>query len=98
VPEATPSFQAIALTAMMALLQRCRQKAYGYHVSRQRVGPDGDDLAESLCAAIGVIAVCYLIELLVAPPDLRAFAYHAVVPQVRGNDGVMLAVGISARP
>ena len=47
-----------------------------------------------IAAFIGVIAVCYLIELFVAPPDWRAFAYHAVVPQLRGNESVMLAVGI----
>ena len=47
-----------------------------------------------IAAFIGVIAVCYLIELFVAPPDWRAFAYHAVVPQLRGTESVMLAVGI----
>jgi manganese transport protein len=47
-----------------------------------------------IAAFIGVIAVCYLIELFVAPPDWRAFTYHAVVPQLRGNESVMLAVGI----
>ncbi len=47
-----------------------------------------------IAAFIGVIAVSYLIELFVAPPDGRAFAYHAVVPQLAGSDSVMLAVGI----
>ena len=36
-----------------------------------------------IAAFIGVIAVCYLIELFVAPPNWSAFAYHAVVPQTR---------------
>jgi manganese transport protein len=45
-------------------------------------------------AFIGVIALCYLIELFIAPPDWGAFAYHAVVPQLAGPDSVMLAVGI----
>jgi manganese transport protein len=50
---------------------------------------------EALIAAfIGVIALCYLIELFIAPPDWRAFAYHSVVPQLAGPDSVMLAVGI----
>src|SRR5262249_55009187 len=34
------------------------------------------------------------IELFVAPPDWRTFAYHSVVPQFAGADSVMLAVGI----
>src|ERR1700726_2275951 len=33
-----------------------------------------------IAAFISVIAVCYLIELFIAPPDWRAFAFHAVVP------------------
>jgi manganese transport protein len=47
-----------------------------------------------IAAFIGMIAVSYLIELFVAPPDWRAFAYHTLVPQLAGNDSVMLAVGI----
>jgi len=47
-----------------------------------------------IAAFIGVIAVSYLIELFVAPPDWHAFAYHAVVPGLAGPDSVMLAVGI----
>ena len=47
-----------------------------------------------IAAFIGVIAVCYLIELFVAPPNWRAFAFHTVVPQLAGPDSVMLAVGI----
>jgi manganese transport protein len=47
-----------------------------------------------IAAFIGVIAISYLIELFVAPPDWRAFAFHAVVPGLAGPDSVMLAVGI----
>jgi manganese transport protein len=47
-----------------------------------------------IAAFIGVIAVSYLIELFVAPPDWRAFAYHSVVPGLAGPDSVVLAVGI----
>jgi manganese transport protein len=47
-----------------------------------------------VAAFIGVIAVCYLIELFVAPPDWPAFAFHAVVPGLAGPDSVTLAVGI----
>jgi manganese transport protein len=47
-----------------------------------------------IAAFIGVIAVSYLVELLIAPPDWRLFAFHSVVPQLAGPDSVMLAVGI----
>jgi len=47
-----------------------------------------------IAAFIGVIAVCYLIEMLVAPPHWGAFAFHSVVPQLAGPDSVTLAVGI----
>jgi manganese transport protein len=41
-----------------------------------------------------LIGLCYLIELLIAPPDWRLFAWHAVVPQIKDADAVTLAVGI----
>src|SRR3984957_5282591 len=47
-----------------------------------------------IAALIGVIAVCYLIELFVAPPNWYLFAFHTVVPQLAGPDSVVLAVGI----
>jgi manganese transport protein len=47
-----------------------------------------------ITAFVGVIAVCYLVELFVAPPDWRAFAYHSIVPGLDNADSVMLAVGI----
>jgi manganese transport protein len=47
-----------------------------------------------IAAFIGVIAVCYLVELFVAPPDWGAFAFHAVVPGLAGPESVTLAVGI----
>jgi manganese transport protein len=47
-----------------------------------------------IAAFIGVIAVCYLIELFIAPPDWRAFGFHAVVPGLAGPESVTLAVGI----
>jgi manganese transport protein len=43
---------------------------------------------------IGVICLSYLLELIIAPPDWKAFAYHSVVPQLAGPESVMLAVGI----
>src|SRR5690242_18254865 len=47
-----------------------------------------------IAAFIGVIAVCYLVEMFVAPPDWRAFTYHLTVPQLAGPASVVLAVGI----
>ncbi|HTC07899.1 MAG TPA: Nramp family divalent metal transporter [Acetobacteraceae bacterium] len=43
---------------------------------------------------VSLIGLCYLVELIIAPPDWRAFAYHTVVPQLAGPDSVTLAVGI----
>jgi manganese transport protein len=43
---------------------------------------------------VGVIGTCYLIELFLADPDLRAVGAHALVPQFEGSESVLLAVGI----
>jgi manganese transport protein len=43
---------------------------------------------------VGIVGVSYLIELLIAPPDWRAFAYHTVVPQLQGAHSVTVAVGL----
>jgi manganese transport protein len=43
---------------------------------------------------VGLIGLCYLIELAIAPPDWAAFGFHSVVPQLDGPDSVMLSVGI----
>jgi manganese transport protein len=67
-----------ALTYAMLLLQ-----GRGFRAIEMLIG-----------AFIAAIAICYLIELLIAPPDWRALAYHAVVPQLSGADSVTLAVGI----
>ncbi len=45
-------------------------------------------------AFVGTIGVAYLIELVLAPPDWAAFAYHAVVPQLANGHAATLAVGI----
>ncbi len=44
------------------------------------------------CAA--VIAGCYVIETVLARPDLRQILYHSVVPSLPGNDALLLSVGI----
>jgi manganese transport protein len=43
---------------------------------------------------VGVIGARYLVELLIAPPDWSAAAFHAVVPRLDGDEAVLLAVGI----
>src|SRR5256714_6149060 len=43
---------------------------------------------------VGVIGASYLVELLIAPPDWSAVAFHAVVPRLDGSEAVLLAVGI----
>jgi manganese transport protein len=47
-----------------------------------------------ISALVGVVGVSYLIELLIAPPDWRAFAYHTFVPQLQGGHSVTIAVGV----
>jgi manganese transport protein len=43
---------------------------------------------------VGLIGLCYLIELLISPPDWKLFAWHSVVPEIRDADALTLAVGI----
>jgi manganese transport protein len=45
-------------------------------------------------AIIGVIGVCYILEMFIAPVDWGAAAYHAVVPQLADAQALVLAVGI----
>jgi manganese transport protein len=47
-----------------------------------------------ITALVGVIALCYVVETVIDRPDLRAIAYHAVVPQLAGTESVLLASGI----
>jgi manganese transport protein len=43
---------------------------------------------------VGIISLCYLIQMAIAPPDWAAFAFHSVVPQLAGPESLVLAVGI----
>jgi manganese transport protein len=43
---------------------------------------------------VGLIGLCYLIELVISPPDWRLFAWHAVVPEIRDANALTIAVGI----
>jgi manganese transport protein len=45
-------------------------------------------------AVVGLIGVCYLIEMFIAPVDWSAAAYHTVVPQIADSEALLLAVGI----
>ncbi len=43
---------------------------------------------------VGVIALCYLIEIFVAPVDWGSVALHMVLPQIADSQALVLAVGI----
>jgi manganese transport protein len=45
-------------------------------------------------ASVGVIGLCYLVEMFIAPVDWSAAAYHTVVPQIADSEALLLAVGI----
>jgi manganese transport protein len=47
-----------------------------------------------IASIVGVIGVCYLVELVYASPDLGAVGRHAVVPSFQGSESVLIAVGI----
>jgi manganese transport protein len=43
---------------------------------------------------VGVVGLCYLAELFYAHPPLGTIGTHAVVPEFRGSESLLLAVGI----
>ncbi len=43
---------------------------------------------------VGLICVCYLVELFIAPIDWRAAAFHTVTPRLADGEALLLAVGI----
>jgi manganese transport protein len=47
-----------------------------------------------IAAFVTIIGVCYVIEILIAPPAWGQFFYHSVVPQLADANSVTLAVGI----
>jgi manganese transport protein len=47
-----------------------------------------------IAAMVGVVAVCYLIEIGLAGPDWGQVLLHSVVPQFSGTESVVLAAGI----
>lgn len=47
-----------------------------------------------ITAFVGIIALCYLVEMVMGHPDWGAIGYHALVPQFQGTESVLLAAGI----
>jgi manganese transport protein len=43
---------------------------------------------------VAVIALCYLVEMFIAPADWHSAAVHLVVPQIADREALLLAVGI----
>jgi manganese transport protein len=43
---------------------------------------------------VGIIGLCYLVEMFIAPVDWSAAALHTVLPQLADGDALLLAVGI----
>jgi manganese transport protein len=43
---------------------------------------------------VAIIAVCYLIQMFIAPVDWRAAALHTVLPQIADGGALLLSVGI----
>ena len=43
---------------------------------------------------VGLIGLCYLIEMFIAPVDWTSAAMHTVVPQIADNEALLLAVGM----
>jgi manganese transport protein len=47
-----------------------------------------------IAAIVGLIGLCYLIEMFIAPVDWAAAAFHTVTPQLADAGALLLAVGI----
>jgi manganese transport protein len=45
-------------------------------------------------AIVGLICVCYLIEMFIAPIDWSAALFHTITPQLADGEALLLAVGI----
>jgi manganese transport protein len=43
---------------------------------------------------VGIICICYLVEMFIVPVDWAAAAYHTVTPQIIDAEALLLAVGI----
>jgi manganese transport protein len=47
-----------------------------------------------ISSLVAVIALCYLVEVFIAPVDWRAAAIHTVIPEIADGEALFLAVGI----
>jgi manganese transport protein len=45
-------------------------------------------------AIVGLICICYLVEMFIAPIDWSAALFHSVTPQLADREALLLAVGI----
>src|SRR3989440_4722351 len=77
-----PLFPAAVITGVTTFLILGLQR-YGFR-----------PLEAVIAAFVGVIGVCYLGEVWLAHPPLGTVGKHAVVPDFKGNESVLLAVGI----
>ena len=77
-----PLFPAAVITGVITFLILGLQR-YGFR-----------PLEAVIASFVGVIGVCYLLELWIVHPPLGTVAKHAVVPDFAGSESVLLAVGI----
>jgi len=47
-----------------------------------------------ISAFVGIIAICYVVEIFLVRPDWAQIGYHAVIPQFSGASSIVLATGI----
>jgi manganese transport protein len=47
-----------------------------------------------ITALVGVVAVCYIVEIALVGPDWAQVSYHAVTPIFQGPESILLAAGI----
>src|SRR5205809_1549940 len=77
-----PLFPAALITGVITFLILGLQR-YGFR-----------PLEAVITAFVVVIGICYLVELWLAHPPLGTVGHHAVVPEFKGKESVLLAVGI----
>lgn len=77
-----PLFPAALLTAVATFLILGLQK-YGFR-----------PLEAVISVMVGIIAICYIVELFIGSPDWGAVGYNIVNPRFDGAESVLLATGI----
>src|SRR5882672_8135745 len=77
-----PLFPAAVITGVITFLILGLQR-YGFR-----------PLEAVITAFVAVIGICYLGEIWIVHPALGEVAKHAVLPEFKGNESVLLAVGI----